>query len=348
MAVGLLGAAAISGAGSLISTGINAAISNYNWKKQVAHEQATYDRNRADYLADLANERAYNSPQAVIDRIREAGLNPNLINGGQLISGQMSSGAQTMPVGSEMSPDSITMDNPMSGVPAFSNAISNRMEANARIANLESRTTYQNIINKYQDEASRLGNKVTAANYDQIVQKIAESASNITLNQSKIDVNNKQIELFDSQMTYNLSASEKLIAEKSLAEAKTAIAKLDAQKAQILMPFVAAREAASIALTNAQTNKEKAAAMALFAQKDLALAEAAVKNGLISEGYASTYVSSLKKNAEAAMKNADSNWYNAETNRKSFINDCVQQSITNGFDTAKKVLHFIPGGKYIW
>lgn len=348
MPIGLLGAAGIGAFGSVASTGVNALASLFNWKRQVEHEQTTYERNRADYLSDLENERKYNSPQETINRIREAGLNPNLINGGQLVSGQMSSSAQVMPVGSQMSPDPITMSNPTSGIPAFSNAMSNRMEAVARVAHLESRTSYQNIINKYQDDASMLGNKVTAAKYEQIMQNIAESASNINLNNSKIEVNNKQIELFDTQMTYNLSASEKLLADKSLAEAKSVVAKLDAQKAQILMPFVAAREAASIALTNAKTQTEKASAMALFAQKDLALAEAAIKNGLISAGYASTYVESIRQNATAAMKNADTNWFNAETTRKSFINDCVQQTISNGFDTGKKVLHFIPFGKYIW
>ncbi len=72
----------------LISTGVSAAVTSAENRRQrnfsremFARDNAEYDRRyaqqRADYLSDLASEREYNSASAQARRLREAGINPN-------------------------------------------------------------------------------------------------------------------------------------------------------------------------------------------------------------------------------------------------------------------------------
>ena len=51
----------------------------YNTQREDALED--YAMQRKDYLADLASERAYNSPLAQVQRLKEAGINPNVAFG---------------------------------------------------------------------------------------------------------------------------------------------------------------------------------------------------------------------------------------------------------------------------
>lgn len=73
---------------AIIASGIQAAgtgfntISQINMNKQ-SRRYATYmyDRQRADALADWKQQADYNSPAAQMGRLKEAGLNPNLVYG---------------------------------------------------------------------------------------------------------------------------------------------------------------------------------------------------------------------------------------------------------------------------
>lgn len=90
----VLGSAASGAIGVLGDIAVGAI--NRKWQKEQyatekKDEQARYDRQRRDYLEDLESERQYNSASAQIDRLRDAGLNPNLIGASSLSAGQSSS-----------------------------------------------------------------------------------------------------------------------------------------------------------------------------------------------------------------------------------------------------------------
>ena len=347
----LIGASLVSGGigtlGNLATNALNNKYQKEQWQREVAHEQKTYERNRADYLADLENEREYNSPEQQMARLHEAGLNPNLMSGGALTTGNSSS-ATPMSSGNNIGMSPVTSADMTAGIVTSSNAVANAREISAKISGIMLDNQYKKIVNSYEEEARRLGNDKVAAEIAGIYQNISESLSNITLNDSKVTLNNKQVDLFDSQALKNLSDIERNKAEIALANAKTAVANLDAQKAQILIPYVGERVAAELALTKARTATEKAAAYQHFAQADLAMIQMLKENDIINAGYADALVAEMKANAAAVEKNANTAQYDAITRRKSFVNDVVQQSVSAGFDTAKKILHFIPGGKYIW
>lgn len=74
-------AALINASGQLLNTSLNyASQGNLNRKTRKYNEQM-YAKQRADALADWTMQNEYNSPQSQMARLREAGLNPNLVYG---------------------------------------------------------------------------------------------------------------------------------------------------------------------------------------------------------------------------------------------------------------------------
>ena len=74
--------ATITAAASLASTGINAITQGSLNKKTRQWNEAQYQRQRTDALADWARTNEYNAPLQQMARLKEAGLSPHLIYGG--------------------------------------------------------------------------------------------------------------------------------------------------------------------------------------------------------------------------------------------------------------------------
>lgn len=126
--------AAVGTLGDIAVSAINNHYMKQQWNREVQQEQRTYDRNRADYLYDLQQERRYNSPSEQLARLREAGLNPNLMSEGALSTG-VSSGAQTMGNGTMTGIAPAAVGNGLgSGMIAMSTADVTRSRADAQNA----------------------------------------------------------------------------------------------------------------------------------------------------------------------------------------------------------------------
>lgn len=76
MPTGLAGAI-----GQVVSTGLGAFSTGTQNRKARKWSERMYDRERADSIAFWNMQNAYNSPQAQMQRYKDAGLNPNLIYG---------------------------------------------------------------------------------------------------------------------------------------------------------------------------------------------------------------------------------------------------------------------------
>ena len=241
----VLGAAGIGLLGNLVTTGINYGIQQQNWNQQVAYEQATYDRNRRDYLADLENERAYNSAQAQIDRIREAGLNTNLLNGGSLVSGQGSSAATPMSMGAAMSMSPVRMGDFSSGVAASSDAMVKQRKLDEELYSIQLSNSYKEIELQYLHIEKNLANAETIARTDEQLASAKKHLSDIDVNNSTIEVNGKRIELISSQIDKN-------VREAALIQAKTVVENLNADKLRSILPYVADLQKAELVLREAR------------------------------------------------------------------------------------------------
>lgn len=72
---------AIGVVGNLIGDAIQYKRQKDMYNTQREHALEDYATQRKDYLSDLANERAYNSPLAQVQRLKQAGINPNVAFG---------------------------------------------------------------------------------------------------------------------------------------------------------------------------------------------------------------------------------------------------------------------------
>lgn len=72
----------IAAGSQLLGQGINALTQSHANKVNWEHAKESYARERADNLSDWTRQNAYNHPSEQMKRLREAGLSPNLIYGG--------------------------------------------------------------------------------------------------------------------------------------------------------------------------------------------------------------------------------------------------------------------------
>lgn len=73
--------AGIQAAGQLLGSAINAGVTGNMNRRTRAFAREMYSRQRTDALADWNMQNAYNAPTAQMERLKVAGLNPNLVYG---------------------------------------------------------------------------------------------------------------------------------------------------------------------------------------------------------------------------------------------------------------------------
>jgi len=69
----------IAGGANIIGSGIDAISQNAANQQSRRYATYMYDRQRADALSDWNRQNQYNSPRSIMQRYKDAGLNPNLI-----------------------------------------------------------------------------------------------------------------------------------------------------------------------------------------------------------------------------------------------------------------------------
>lgn len=317
MSIGILGGIATSVVGSAVNAGLDYGFSSLNWNKQKQYEQETYARNRADYLSDLVEERKYNSPQEIINRIREAGLNPNLINGGQLVSAQASSGAQPMSLGQSMSPDPVTSQSIASGVPAFADSITRSRKADSEIAQIKLSNEYKSIEIAYLRAEKDLGLQKTAATVNESISRVQKNLSDITVNNSVIEVNGKRIDLISSQIDKNIK-------ESALIHAKTVVENLNSDKLRKILPYVQAMQERELEYKRASTDLAREQCVLASNKADLAFVEKLKLEGLLDAGYCDAVIAQINSSSQQSIsssKNLDTQteWkpYDSKSSRRS-------------------------------
>lgn len=105
------GASLLTGGAGLVGSAVNAITTSIQNRKAREFAQGMYDQQRRDSLADWNMQNQYNSPEAQMERYKDAGLNPNLIYGQQT----------TTPAVRSSSPGSWKPENPNIGT-GFANA----------------------------------------------------------------------------------------------------------------------------------------------------------------------------------------------------------------------------------
>lgn len=138
-----------------------------------------------------------------------------------------------------------------------------------------------------------------------------EGLSRIKKNLSDITVNNGRIRLMDSEVSLNFKDIKLKDSQILVNEADAVLKGLDAVKARKLLPYAVEYYRADIMLKNAQTEQAKSSAASLHANALVSMAEAMIKEGLVSGGYVRKFLDNL--DADTLEKSGLANLHTAQT-----------------------------------
>lgn len=228
MAIGtaaLLGGAAISGVSNIIgnifgkksqdnANEANLKINQMNNEFNAREAEKAFLRESHYNDKVRAEDRAYNSAQAQVERYRQAGLNPALMMQGQSAGMAQSNGVSSSAASAAQAAPQQGFNPDFSG---FSNAVNQFLRNQSELANLDAQTDALQIDNKFKERMLRkqldyLGEQVRGERYkndrysEVIDSQIAKDNSQTQYNQI----------MTDYQKLVNAKVPEKIAAELSL------------------------------------------------------------------------------------------------------------------------------------
>lgn len=224
-----LGAGAIAAVGAgagLLGQGINAVFNKAANRRNQRLAQEAYTRQRQDNLSDWERENAYNHPSEQMKRLKEAGLNPNLVygNGATATGGSITSAKQDVP-------DTKPAEFQLGGI----------VQQFVQTIQMQQQTDNLREINKnlvLQQERNRLDNWLKGVNIDRAERalsmddlKLAAMPKNIELGQAGMALKNTQIA---EQTKYTIDENQRraLLTSQSLAEGIKRLLQMDLQRSK--------------------------------------------------------------------------------------------------------------------
>lgn len=298
----------ITGSQGLIGSAIGAISGSVNakrereWNAEQAEINRTFQSNEAALQRDWSAaeaERArdwqeemydkYNSLSGKIQQAHEAGVNPMLAITGNAVSPMSTS--SPMPSGASAG----SVGNPAG---SFVNIIGEmlglqKLQAETRLINSEADNLDKNTswidslntisISKLQSDMEKNSSEV-ALN----LQNVKESISRVTVNDSVVELNGAKVKLVGN--------------EADLTATKNAFEKLNVQQMQKLMPYVEARQEASIALAKAQTYEAKNNADKLMYDANVSMLKGMVEANLLDSEYYDNVIMQSKYDAKSSKR----------------------------------------------
>lgn len=282
-----------------------------NWFKAKTGQELSNAQREANLFNSIEAQKArdfnlqmyedYQSPKAMMEQYKEAGLNPALMYEGYSPS-PVSSNATANSVAPTSESDILT-----DSIQAMLGIVSAKQQIDlqkAQIRSINADTEGKDIDNAnkqrmYDIEYSLKGVDIEKAQSDikknsaeinKITQDIQESIS-------RVDLNNKQIEIGDS--TIELQGSQR-----ELNETKSIVEKLNADTIAAMLPYVKKVQEANIALTEAKTASEINSAEKLMYEANESMLRGMADAELISEGYYKEKALLQKRERKAVTANA--------------------------------------------
>lgn len=335
--------AGLSTAASIGSGFMNQAMNKKQFNRAADFNTKMYYRQLDDQKKLIADQRIYDSPQATLARLREAGLNPNLMSGA---FGGASGSVTSVPSGGSMSPMG---SNPMPDVGStisgsfgrFASGIDTTMQTELKLQKgeqelekLKADTAYQHIVNEFAEAYQRMGLAKGQQDIEESLARVKGIASQISLNDSVIELNGHKIQLVDKQAD---------LAEQNtqLAIAKEFLTNLNAEKLRLIMPYVQAQTEAEYYLTRARGDAANMAANLSYEQANLAFVQALKEHALIKAGYADAAIAQMKADADYTVE--QTKYYGKDVNTRRW--QAVSQSITGAGQIALGIAGIYLGSK---
>lgn len=331
-------------AGATVGSGfINQSMNKKQFERSSKWNEKMYAQQMSDQRKLIDEQRKYDSPIEQLKRLREAGLNPNLMSGA---FGGSSSSPVSVPSGGSMSPFG---PNPMpdigrsfagsfgsiaSGLDTSMQTELKLQRGQAELEKMQTDTEYQKIINQFAEAKEKMTLAKGQQEINESLARIKKFASDVSLNNSTIELNGHKINLVDKQ-------ADLAEQNKQLAIAKEFMTNLNAEKLQRLLPYVQAQAEAEYYLTHAKGDAAKMAANLSYEQANLAALNAYKEQGLIDAGYIDAAIAQIK--SSTAYSNEQVKYYKKDVNTRRW--QALSQTITGVGQLALGVAGIYLGSK---
>lgn len=242
-------AALIAGGVSLASTAASGIATGKLNKKNREWQEKMHSIQRQESLADIysarayqnqliADDRAYNTPESQVERLRDAGLNPSLAYGSGIESGNYNIGNPDVaaPAGTPVSsgnvaPDFSALGNFQATIPSIISADANQRNAataefraeternlsQAQVLKylsereyIDKKTYGQMLENMYRESTNGKRAELLEKQVDEAVQRIEETKQSIAESLSRVGVNESKISEISAQVGYVTKMTENL------------------------------------------------------------------------------------------------------------------------------------------
>ncbi|UPW41257.1 DNA pilot protein [Sigmofec virus UA08Rod_4686] len=259
-----ISSALIGGVSSLIGSGIQALTNNYTANRDFKRSKELMEIQHKMNIEDWNMKNAYDSPSAVMSRLKQAGLNPDLVYGsgaGNMVSGSVnSSGLGSVPQGSSFGSD--LSSSVLNGMSVDSQIQLNKSLANKADADANNTNANTPWVSKLAQSSLKL-NDANVKLLNESVEKIRNESELLKVN-TEIARRQNELEkvLYDSKVNQQLAelgaseAQSKEIISKFSSYYNAQIQLLVAQAYNQYKTGHAAAENAAVNAYNAQMNAQ--------------------------------------------------------------------------------------------
>lgn len=317
---------AIIGAALSAVAAIASSASNRKFQKKTMREQNEFNSNEAQVTREWNLQMDNTKYQRQVADMQAAGVNPALaMNGGvttQATSNATASSGSGIPGGLDLS-SVMQMAVQMQ-----------QLKLQKKLIDSQSNKNNAEAV-KISEETSWIAG-LSQAQIDKMKADADKAFSDIQVNQSEIEVNGHKINMYDAQTgLYNaeMSESEK---RSQLFETQNAIAKLDKQKLEKLLPYVENYQKSIIALNNAQTEEAYQRAYSDYASACNSFADASLKENIVDTDYykklggqidAST--GQIKENTKLTAQQVKTEYWRTKSEKRSYRWQGVNNAVNN-------------------
>lgn len=222
----------------------------------------------------------YNSPQAMVRQMQEAGLNPALMYG-------TSPASTASPSVSSVAPSSSSSSSGQSIISDIINLANVKTDIDLKKSEAEknrSQTTGQDIDNGFKDTLNSLNVEASRSQIRSTLQGIEESLSRVSVNEASVlKIGSERVQL-ESQADLN--------------RVRAYVENLNAEKLKVELSHVDALLTAQQSLYDAQTSTEVAKQAELYRSAALSLVQSQKEQGLLDAGYCESVVAEINAKSD--------------------------------------------------
>lgn len=303
-----------------------ATMDNRNYNDKIRREQNIFNKYEAQRAREWNQQMDSTKYQRTVTDMQSAGINPALaMQGG--VTTQATSNAQAQ----ASNPTTPQLD--LSQVAQLAMQ-SKQLKLQEKL--IDSQSNKNNAeAGKIKEETSWIAG-LSQAQIDKMKADADKAFSDIQVNESEIEVNGHKMNMYDAQTgLYNAEMSE---SEKraQLIETQNAIAKLDKEKFEKLLPYVESYQKSIIALNNAQTEEAYQRAYSDYASACNSLADASLKENIVDTDYyrklggqidAST--GQIKENTKLTSQQVQTEYWRTKSEKRAYRWQGVNNAVNN-------------------